>query len=155
MAKVKTKYVCQQCGYETARYMGKCPECGQWDTFVEEITSTEKSGFSTNVLDDTPPPMLIKDVKIGEEIRVNTKISEFDRVLGGGLVQGSLVLLAGDPGIGKSTLLIQTGGELSKAGKKVLYISAEESSAQVKLRSDRLGVNTDLDDLPGGTPTEG
>jgi len=143
MAKVKTKYVCQQCGYETARYMGKCPECGQWDTFVEEVVLSEKASANSTVLDTAPPPMLIKDVKIGEEIRLTTKISEFDRVLGGGLVQGSLVLLAGDPGIGKSTLLIQTGGELSKAGKKVLYISAEESSAQVKLRSDRLGINTD------------
>ncbi len=143
MAKVKTKYVCQQCGYETARYMGRCPECGMWETFVEEVVSDDKPKTSDFVVDNAPPPMLIKDVKLGEEIRLSTNISEFDRVLGGGLVQGSLVLLAGDPGIGKSTLLLQTGGELSKSGKKVLYISAEESSAQVKLRSDRLKINTD------------
>ncbi|MCR5265258.1 MAG: DNA repair protein RadA [Cyanobacteria bacterium RUI128] len=142
MAKVKTKFVCQQCGYETARYMGKCPECGQWDTFVEEMTVKDEKVSKNIILDDTQP-LLIKDVHIGEEIRVSTHISEFDRVLGGGLVQGSLVLLAGDPGIGKSTLLLQAGGELSKTGKKVLYISAEESASQVKLRSDRLGVNTD------------
>ena len=114
-----------------------------WETFVEEVVSDGKPKISDFVVDNAPPPMLIKDVKLGEEIRLSTNISEFDRVLGGGLVQGSLVLLAGDPGIGKSTLLLQTGGELSKSGKKVLYISAEESSAQVKLRSDRLKINTD------------
>ena len=142
MAKVKTKFVCQQCGYETARYMGKCPECGQWDTFVEEMAVKDDKASKNIILDDTQP-LLIKDVQIGKEIRVSTNISEFDRVLGGGLVQGSIVLLAGDPGIGKSTLLLQSGGELSKSGKKVLYISAEESASQVKLRSDRLDVNTD------------
>ena len=114
-----------------------------WETFVEEVVSDDKPKTSDFVVDNAPPPMLIKDVKLGEEIRLSTNISEFDRVLGGGLVQGSLVLLAGDPGIGKSTLLLQTGGEISKSGKKVLYISAEESSAQVKLRSDRLKINTD------------
>ena len=137
MAKVRTKFVCQQCGYETARYMGKCPECNSWDSFVEETTVKDTRVSNNLPLDNTPPPMLIKDVQIGEEIRVSTNISEFDRVLGGGLVQGSLVLLAGDPGIGKSTLLLQTGGELSKSDKKILYISAEESASQVKLRSDR------------------
>ena len=142
MAKVKKKYVCQQCGYETAGYMGKCPECGSWSSFVEE-TVTKEVPINNLPADNTPPPILIKDVQIGKEIRLSTNISEFDRVLGGGLVQGSLVLLAGDPGIGKSTLLLQTGGELSKSGKKILYVSAEESAGQVKLRSDRLGVNTD------------
>ena len=141
MAKVKTKYVCQQCGYETARYMGKCPECGSWDSFIEEI-STKETG-SNCVIDDNSTPVLIKDVEIGKEIRTSTNISELDRVLGGGLVQGSIVLLAGDPGIGKSTILLQTSGELSKSGKKILYISAEESASQVKLRSDRLKINTD------------
>ena len=142
MAKVKTKYVCQQCGYETARYMGKCPECGSWDSFAEETVLKDDKTKNKQIADNTPPPMLIKNIEIGEEIRISTKISEFDRVLGGGLVQGSLVLLAGDPGIGKSTLLLQTGGELSKNEKKILYISAEESASQVKLRADRLGINT-------------
>ena len=142
MAKVRTKFVCQQCGYETARYMGKCPECGQWDTFVEETTLKESKGTATNIRDNTRL-VLIKDVEIGKEIRTLTNISEFDRVLGGGLVQGSLVLLAGDPGIGKSTLVLQASGELSKTGKKILYVSAEESASQVKLRSDRLEINTD------------
>lgn len=141
MAKIKTKFVCQQCGYETARYMGKCPECGNWDTFVEE--STSKALPVKSIIDNAQPPMLIKDVALNEEIRISTNISEFDRVLGGGLVQGSLTLLAGDPGIGKSTLLLQTGGELSKQNKKILYISAEESASQIKLRSDRLNINSD------------
>lgn len=141
MAKTKTKYVCQQCGYETARYMGKCPECGAWSSFVEE--NIVKNENVVDIVDNSTPPALIKDIKIGEEIRIPTNISEFDRVLGGGLVQGSLVLLAGDPGIGKSTLLLQAGGELSKSDKKILYISAEESSAQVKLRSERLNIHSD------------
>ena len=143
MAKIKTKYVCQQCGYETARYIGRCPECNNWDTFVEEIVSSSDSTTKNKFVDNADAPVLIKDVTVGHEIRISTKISEFDRVLGGGLVQGSVVLLAGDPGIGKSTLLLQTGGELSGAGKKILYISAEESASQVKLRADRLRVNSD------------
>ena len=140
MAKLKTKFVCQQCGYETARSMGRCPECGSWNSFLEEVSTKEPT---VRIVDTTPPPVLIKDVTVGDEIRVSTNISEFDRVLGGGLVQGSLVLLAGDPGIGKSTLLLQAGGELSKIGKKILYVSAEESASQVKLRADRLKVNAD------------
>lgn len=143
MAKVKSKYVCQQCGYETARYIGKCPECNNWGTFVEEIVSKHGSVEHKNFIDDAQEPVLIKDVTVGNEIRLATNISEFDRVLGGGLVQGSVVLLAGDPGIGKSTLLLQTGGELSANNKKILYISAEESASQVKLRADRLKVNSD------------
>lgn len=142
MAKIKSKYVCQQCGYETARYIGKCPECNSWGTFVEEIVSKTGCDEKKSFIDDTAP-VLIKDVTVGHEMRVPTNISEFDRVLGGGLVQGSVVLLAGDPGIGKSTLLLQTGGELSSSGKKILYISAEESASQVKLRADRLKVNSD------------
>ncbi len=143
MAKVRTKYVCQQCGYETARYMGKCPECGNWDTFVEETISKTNPSAASLLVENSQPPTLIKNITIGEEIRLSTNISEFDRVLGGGLVQGSLILLAGDPGIGKSTLLLQTSGELSALGKKILYISAEESASQVKLRSDRLQTNSD------------
>ena len=142
MAKVKSKYVCQQCGYETARYMGKCPECGQWDTFIEEV-SVKDAQVSHKIIDNVSPPVLIRDIETDKEIRTSTNIAELDRVLGGGLVKGSLVLLAGDPGIGKSTILLQTSGELSKSGKKILYISAEESSNQVKLRADRLQVNTD------------
>ena len=143
MAKIKTKYVCQQCGYETARYMGKCPECGNWETFVEEKVVPEQTPKNNRVVLDTMPPTPIKEIKVGSEIRVSTNISEFDRVLGGGLVQGSLVLIAGDPGIGKSTILLQSSGELCKQNKKVLYVSAEESASQIKLRADRLSISHD------------
>ena len=143
MAKIKTKYVCQQCGYETARYMGKCPECGNWETFVEEKVIPEQTSKNNRVVLETMPPTPIKEIKVGSEIRVSTNISEFDRVLGGGLVQGSLVLIAGDPGIGKSTILLQSSGELCKQNKKVLYVSAEESASQIKLRADRLNISHD------------
>ncbi len=143
MAKIKTKYVCQQCGYETARYMGKCPECGNWETFVEEKVIPEQTSKNNRVVLDILPPTPIKEIKVGSEIRVSTNISEFDRVLGGGLVQGSLVLIAGDPGIGKSTILLQSSGELCKQNKKVLYVSAEESASQIKLRADRLNISHD------------
>ena len=143
MAKVKSKYVCQNCGYETAGYLGKCPECGSWGSFVEEVERTGiKNEPVADVIDSTLP-MKLDEIKTGSEIRFSTNISEFDRVLGGGIVQGSLVLLAGDPGIGKSTILLQTSGELCRQNKKVLYVSAEESAGQVKLRAERLGVKSD------------
>ena len=143
MAKIRTKYVCQECGYESAGYLGKCPECGSWASFVEEVDSKSCS-VKNNVSEflNKDKPMLISDIEIDEGVRLSTNISEFDRVLGGGLVQGSLVLLAGDPGIGKSTLILQASGELCKQGKKILYTSAEESASQVKLRAERLNVNT-------------
>lgn len=141
MAKVKSKWVCQNCGYESAGYLGKCPECSSWGSFVEEVQASNNK-IDLNVISNDAKPSLISDIKIGEEIRVSTNISEFDRILGGGLVQGSIVLIAGDPGIGKSTILLQTSGELSKQNKKVLYVTAEESSGQLKLRANRLGVNS-------------
>ena len=143
MAKVKSKYVCQSCGYETAGYLGKCPECGSWGSFVEEIDSLSTKKDTLFEINDTTPPMKLSDIEMNSEIRVSTNISEFDRVLGGGIVQGSLVLIAGDPGIGKSTILLQTSGELCKQNKKVLYVSAEESASQIKLRAERLGVKAD------------
>ena len=141
MAKVKSKYVCQNCGYETAGYLGKCPECGSWGSFVEELSAPVEKKTEIEVF-DTTPPMTLDEIEMNSEIRMSTNISEFDRVLGGGIVQGSLVLIAGDPGIGKSTILLQTSGELCKIGKKVLYISAEESASQIKLRAERLGVKS-------------
>ena len=141
MAKVKSKYVCQNCGYETAGYLGKCPECGSWGSFVEELSTPVEKKTEVEVF-DTTPPMTLDEIEMNSEIRISTNISEFDRVLGGGIVQGSLVLIAGDPGIGKSTILLQTSGELCNAGKKVLYISAEESASQIKLRAERLGVKS-------------
>ncbi len=141
MAKLKTKWICQNCGYETAKYLGKCPDCGQWNTFVEEVTEQSSPIQKKIVLNDIKP-CLINEIEVDNSIRFSTGIEEFDRVLGGGLVQGSIVLLAGDPGIGKSTILLQTGKSICKDGRKALYVSAEESASQVKLRAQRLGVNS-------------
>ena len=128
MAKVKSKYVCQNCGYESAGYLGKCPECSSWSSFIEEVEQSSDLKSSSALLPDNFPPMKLDDIKMGSEIRIKTNISELDRVLGGGIVQGSLILIAGDPGIGKSTILLQTSGELCKQNKKVLYISADRKS---------------------------
>lgn len=143
MAKVKSKWVCQNCGYESAGYLGKCPECSSWSCFVEEVQNERLVNISSQGIVYDSTPSLISDIQIGKEIRVSTGISEFDRILGGGLVQGSIVLIAGDPGIGKSTILLQTSGGIAKFGKRVLYVSAEESAGQLKLRADRLGVKSD------------
>lgn len=148
MAKVKTKWICQECGYETAGYLGKCPECSTWGSLVEETRQdVAQMPASVNFL-NTQKPHLINEIELSREIRMSTNISEFDRVLGGGLVQGSLVLIAGDPGIGKSTILLQTSGLLCQnssvsGNKKVLYVSAEESSNQIKLRADRLSIKAE------------
>lgn len=141
MAKVKSKYVCQNCGYESAGYLGRCPECGAWSSFVEEVNAVDNKTVSEVV--DKQPPVKLTEIKMNTEIRMSTSISEFDRVLGGGIVQGSLVLIAGDPGIGKSTILLQSAGMLCKNGKNVLYVSAEESASQIKLRAERLGIKSD------------
>ncbi len=145
MAKVKSKWICQQCGYESAGYLGKCPECSAWGSFTEEVQYNTKpiQTSAVNEFINTEKPLLLKDIKFDEEIRVSTNIPEFDRILGGGFVQGSLVLIAGDPGIGKSTILLQTCGELCKKNKKVLYVSAEESANQIKLRAERLNIKAD------------
>lgn len=144
MAKVKTKWICQECGYETAGYLGKCPECGSWNSLVEEVQQFFDARTENNLLTvNNQKPSLINDIELSTEVRTKTGILEFDRVLGGGLVQGSLVLIAGDPGIGKSTLLLQTSGLLCKNQKKVLYVSAEESSSQLKLRAERLSIKAD------------
>lgn len=142
MAKIKTKWVCQNCGYETPKYIGKCPDCGNWGTLVEEVEIKNQSTAQSVVIDDNPV-CLINEIEITESIKIPSGFEELDRVLGGGLVQGSLVLLAGDPGIGKSTLILQTAGNICKQGKKLLYICAEESGSQVKLRATRLNVNSD------------
>ena len=142
MAKVKTKWVCRNCGYETPKYIGKCPDCGNWGTLVEEV-EIKTTVQSNNSVVDEGSVCLINEIEITESIKVPTGFEEFDRVLGGGLVQGSLVLLAGDPGIGKSTLILQTAGNICKNNKKLLYICAEESGSQVKLRAKRLNVNSD------------
>ncbi|VIG02342.1 DNA repair protein RadA [Clostridioides difficile] len=143
MAKIKTKYVCQSCGYETAKWLGKCPECTKWNTFVEEIDqkSTKKEVF---IIDkSSSKPVTINSIESKEEERFTTDINELDRVLGGGIVKGSLVLVGGDPGIGKSTLLIQVSSNIANLGKTVLYITGEESESQIKMRAKRLGINSE------------
>lgn len=143
MTKLKTKWICQECGYETAGYLGKCPACSTWGSLIEEIQQNPiQIPVNIDFL-NTQKPSLLNEIELSTEIKVSTNISEFDRVLGGGLVQGSLVLIAGDPGIGKSTILLQTSGLLCKNSKKVLYVSAEESTNQIKLRADRLSINSE------------
>ena len=139
MVRTKVRYICQQCGYESAMQLGRCPNCGTFSSFTEEVT-TPQSDKQSAIPNDNIKAELLKDIELDKNTRITTSLSEFDRVLGGGLVQGSLILLAGDPGIGKSTLLLQTAGKLSGNDNKVLYVSAEESANQVKLRADRLGL---------------
>lgn len=139
MGKNKMKYVCQECGCLSSKWLGKCPECNNWNTFAEEYEPiealTKGVGISTNI-----KPVPLSQVKIEEEDRYKTGIQELDGVLGGGIVKGSLVLVGGDPGIGKSTLLIQVAQAVSGKNLKVLYVSGEESLKQTKLRAERLGV---------------
>lgn len=142
MAKVKTKWVCQNCGYETPKYIGKCPDCGAWGTLTEEAEYKIQSPHQSIVKDESPI-CLINEIEINESIRIPSGYEELDRVLGGGFVQGSLILLAGDPGIGKSTLVLQTAGKICAQNKKLIYVCAEESGSQVKLRAKRLNVNSD------------
>ena len=140
MAKTKTKFVCQNCGYTTAKWMGRCPECGTWDSLAEEL-ETPVSGPQQSFLmpKEAPKPKTLDKVMLTEVERLKTGINEFDRVLGGGLVPGSLVLLGGDPGIGKSTMLLDAGIRFSAGDIKVLYVSGEESEAQTAMRARRLG----------------
>lgn len=135
MAKQKTLFVCQECGYEAAKWLGRCPSCGEWNSFVEEFHSPIR--VVTGV--QAPKPMLLSDIDITDEERYRTGIKELDRVLGGGIVKGSLILIGGDPGIGKSTLLLQLCQSVDFK-IKVLYVSGEESIKQIKMRANRLGV---------------
>lgn len=144
MAKKTTVFYCQSCGYESPKWMGQCPGCREWNSFVEEpVEKSSKTGAIKTGVKATP--VMLKDITGSEDERVSSDISEFDRVLGGGIVKGSLVLIGGDPGIGKSTLLLQVTKNLTKSGHKVLYVSGEESLRQIKMRADRLG--TDFDNM--------
>ncbi|WP_066189127.1 DNA repair protein RadA [Gracilibacillus timonensis] len=144
MAKRKTKFVCQSCGYETPKWMGKCPGCQQWNTLVEEVEATKHArGNWTRDQTTAQKPQKLANIQLQEEPRVKTQMQELNRVLGGGVVPGSLVLIGGDPGIGKSTLLLQVSQQLAAEKVDVLYISGEESIKQTKLRADRLGVVSD------------
>lgn len=133
----KSVFFCQNCGHEENKWLGQCPMCKEWNTFVEETVSATKS--STVKLNKEAEIVALKDIKINNEERILTKIGELDRVLGGGIVPGSLVLVGGDPGIGKSTLLLQVCQKLCEDKKQVLYISGEESLGQIKLRANRMG----------------
>lgn len=136
MAKKTTAFFCSECGYESAKWLGQCPGCREWNTFVEEPVT--KKGRAVRIT-NTKKPSLLKDISTKEEARMTTGFGELDRVLGGGIVRGSLTLIGGDPGIGKSTILLQVCKNLSDQGRKVLYISGEESLKQIKIRADRIG----------------
>lgn len=140
MAKVKTRFVCQACGAESPRWLGKCPECEAWNTLVEEVDTPVAGPGPLPLTGKVPAPLRLGEVAVKEEPRLQSGFSEFDRVLGGGLVPGSLVLLGGDPGIGKSTLLLQVAYALAAKGRRVLYVTGEESAQQVFLRTSRLGM---------------
>ncbi|MBO4529785.1 MAG: DNA repair protein RadA [Paludibacteraceae bacterium] len=145
MAKTKSVYVCQNCGAEAAKWVGKCPACGEWNTYVEEIIRKEKpSTVATGFISpENVKPQRIQEVVASEEVRDDTGNNEFNRVLGGGIVPGSLTLIGGEPGIGKSTLVLQI--VLNIQGKRTLYVSGEESTKQLKLRADRLNVPNNPD----------
>ena len=146
MAKAKNSaFFCKECGYESAKWMGQCPSCKEWNTFVEEpVVKSKAKGLTSTILSGgMVKPSKISEISLVDEDRLSTGIDELDRVLGGGLVKGSLVLVGGDPGIGKSTLLLQTCKYLAASDKKVLYISGEESLKQIKLRANRLGQFSD------------
>ena len=154
MNKGKLQYVCQSCGHTSPKWLGRCPSCNEWNSFVEEVQADSRSHRPSIAA----TPVAITEVPTAVEPRLTTALGELDRVLGGGLVPGSLVLIGGDPGIGKSTLLLQVCQRLAAAGRTVLYISGEESVAQIKLRAERLGVATphllllaenDLDSIVG------
>jgi len=136
MAKIQTKFVCQSCGYVSPRWVGKCPNCNEWNTFVEEAPSPLKLSRKPSGAASKIEPVSIEELEAEDAPRIKTNIEEFDRVLGGGLVPGSLILLGGDPGIGKSTLMMQMALQLK--GQVVLYITGEESVRQIKLRAERL-----------------
>ncbi len=141
--KITTVFFCQECGHESSKWMGQCPACKKWNTFVEEKVSVTGSGMGgaskTAAVREAPKPVEISAISLNDGERMMTGIAELDRVLGGGIMQGSLILVGGDPGIGKSTLLLQVCRQLSLAGRKVLYISGEESLKQIKLRAMRIG----------------
>ncbi|WP_326910302.1 DNA repair protein RadA [Sedimentibacter sp. MB31-C6] len=139
MAKVKTKFVCQECGYETVKWLGRCPSCSEWNTFVEEkevreTDAKKQRGISKGKVEK------IQNITSMKKERISTGSREMDRVLGGGIIKSSLVLVGGDPGIGKSTLLLQVADNAAKIDLKVLYVSGEESGEQIKIRADRLGI---------------
>ena len=141
MSKKNSIFYCQNCGTSSSKWLGKCPSCNQWNTFVEERTSKKESKKDGYVSNKTNTPKLLKEISYSSENRIVTRDNELNRVLGGGIVPGSLILLGGDPGIGKSTLLLQFA--LSSKSKKILYVSGEESEKQIKMRAERINKNSE------------
>lgn len=142
MAKIKSVFVCSECGYQSPKWLGKCPSCGEWNTMNEEVEQSSSSGKSLSKSTTVSQIMSLDEITADVEKRISTGIKEFDRVLGGGIVYGSLTLISGDPGIGKSTILLQICQHLGK-NHKVLYVSGEESANQIKMRANRLNVTTE------------
>ncbi|MFV0558922.1 MAG: DNA repair protein RadA [Enterococcus sp.] len=140
MAKPKVQFVCQSCGYVSPKYLGKCPNCGSWNAMTEELQQdTTDRRVRTTITGQKMKPTRLAEIVPKKEPRVETKLGELNRVLGGGVVPGSLILIGGDPGIGKSTLLLQVSQQLAELGGRVLYVSGEESTDQIKMRAERLG----------------
>ena len=135
--KIKTVYICQSCGHKSLRWIGKCPDCGAWNSMVEERVTRRRGTHSTQKV----PAVPLREVDVTDEDRITTGMKEFDRVVGGGIVKGSVILVGGDPGIGKSTLLLQISEKIALQYDKVLYITGEESLKQIKLRAERLQIN--------------
>ena len=135
MAKTRTIFVCQNCGAESLKWAGHCPQCEEWNTYIEKEVSSSPSEFTPT------PAQELDSVSLNDTPRLKVHFSEFNRVLGGGIVPGSLILIGGDPGIGKSTLLLQVAAAMSQGKNKVLYVSGEESISQLKLRADRLRIS--------------
>jgi DNA repair protein RadA/Sms len=143
MAKAKTAYFCQECGYNSPKWVGRCPSCGEWNTFVQEVIEKEdpKTAVTWKSVNLASKPRSISEIEYQNEPRIKTSDKELNRVLGGGIVQGSLVLIGGEPGIGKSTLMLQIA--LTLSNKKVLYVSGEESDQQIKMRAERMDAKSD------------
>ena len=141
MKNSETIFVCQNCGHQSRKWLGKCPECGEWNSLVEERARTTQKGTSRPSFKSRDAEAIAySEIESQDEVRIASGVTEFDRVLGGGIVPGTLVLIGGDPGIGKSTLLLQVADQLSANGGAVLYVSGEESERQIKLRGERLGI---------------
>ena len=149
MARTKTVYACTACGYESPRWGGRCPGCGAWNTMEETFAAPPEKTAAPKLAANQRPgtgavPKLLKEIPEDNALRIPTRISELDRVLGGGIVEGGLMLIGGDPGVGKSTLLLQVCDNLTREGQRVLYVSGEESARQIRLRASRLGVVSDI-----------
>lgn len=144
MPKLKTLFICQQCGHQSLRWLGKCPACNQWNSFVEELAepSAPGAGSGPGGPIESVTPTALADVSLDDAVRIRSGLGEFDRVLGGGIVPGSVTLVGGEPGIGKSTLLLSIAGGLVASGRSVLYVSGEESLRQTKLRATRMGLSS-------------